>query len=81
VCITRQADVYDFRILAEEAEIVVKDCVARVLDGRAYNSSKVTAHPEEPLALEIGAPAGPLMRLLTPRRNVAGWGGVMMAVQ
>ena len=32
---------FDFRVLTEEAEIVVKDCVSRVLDGRAYNSSKV----------------------------------------
>jgi hypothetical protein len=35
------ADIYEFRILKEEAEIVVRDCVVRVLDGKAYNSSKV----------------------------------------
>jgi hypothetical protein len=40
-----QADVYDFRILAEEAEIILRDCVGRVLDGRAYNSSKVRNGP------------------------------------
>ncbi len=35
------SDVYDFRILAGEATLIIQDAVAKVLDGRAYQSSKV----------------------------------------
>ena len=35
------ADVYDFSVLVEEANIVAKEAVGSVLDGKAYHSAKV----------------------------------------
>ena len=35
------SDVFDFRVLAPEATIILQDSIAKVLEGRAYQSSKV----------------------------------------
>ena len=35
------ADVYDFSVLVEEANILAKEAVGAVLEGKVYQSSKV----------------------------------------
>lgn len=35
------SDVFDFKILAGEATLIIQDTIAKVIDGKAYQSSKV----------------------------------------